>query len=93
MDESIKLCLEQANSENKNNQKKFMTDCQKANIDVRYYCGRNFYYGLAASCHSIQDVLSVTTVPCTYDQLGRGYIVYPKVGLKTDIYRKPTVAD
>lgn len=93
MEEQIKLCLEQAKSENKNNQKKFMTDCRKAEIDVRYYRGRNFYYGLAASCKSIQDVLSITTVPCTYDQLGKGYIVYPKVGLSGDVLRKPAVSD
>jgi hypothetical protein len=55
------------------------TIAKKANLKVIDYCGRNFYQGPAVSCNDIQDVLSVTKVKCNWDNLGKGFIVYPRI--------------
>lgn len=57
---------------------KFVKDMEKAGMDVQHYRGRWYWEGPAVSCRSIQDVMSNTKVPCQWDQLGLGYIVYPK---------------
>lgn len=57
---------------------KFCQDMRKANIPFRFYEGRNFYCGPAAVSDHFSDVMSKTSVPCTYDNLGKDHIVYPK---------------
>jgi hypothetical protein len=57
---------------------KFTKDCEKAGLVVRDYQGRYFYHGPAVSCQDIGEVLQVTRVKCQWDQLGKGYIVYPR---------------
>ena len=56
----------------------FVRDMEDIGMITRNYHGRNFYEGPAISCDNIQDVLSKTEVPCQWDQLGKGFIVYPK---------------
>ena len=57
---------------------KFTKDCEKAGLEVTDYQGRYFYHGPAVSCDDIGEVLQVTKVKCQWDQLGKGYIVYPR---------------
>ena len=60
--------------------KQFLEDMAKAGLEkVRHYEGRNFYKGPAVSVDDLQDALSATKVPCNWDNLGRRYIVYPRV--------------
>ena len=63
--------------ENKNYQK-FVKDMEEAGLEVEHYKGRFFYEGPAVRCDSLQDVLSNTKVKCQWDNMGLGYIVYPK---------------
>ena len=60
----------------------FVRDMDKARIDVEHYRGRNFCEGPASVCASISDVMSKTSVPCQYDNMGKSFIVYPKVSDK-----------
>lgn len=59
---------------------RFMRDMKRAGLlpNMRYYEGRFFYRGPAVRVDNIQDALSNTKVPCQWDNLGLGYIVYPK---------------
>lgn len=57
---------------------KFQQECEEAGLEVRDYRGRFFYNGPAVACDDIQDVIRATTVKCQWDQLGLGFIVYPK---------------
>jgi hypothetical protein len=61
---------------------KFVEDMEDAGMEVQHYNGRYFWEGPAVSCDNIQDVLSNTKVKCQWDQLGLGYIVYPRVSGK-----------
>lgn len=56
----------------------FTTDCCDAGLEVSDYKGRNFYDGPAVSCKDIQTVIRATEVDCQWDNLGLGWIVYPK---------------
>ncbi len=65
---------------------RFMRDMRRAKLlkSMSYYSGRFFWHGPAVSCNNIQDVLSNTKIKCQYDQLGLGYIVYPKQSVQMD---------
>lgn len=56
----------------------FKSDCEAAGLEVTAYRGRNFYDGPAVSCKDIQTVIRATLVDCQWDNLGLGWIVYPK---------------
>lgn len=56
----------------------FVKDMEEAGLEVRDYNGRFFYHGPAVVCDDIQDVLSNTKVKCQWDNMGLGYIVYPR---------------
>jgi|SRR5579863_7138086 len=62
----------------------FVRDMKKAIEDgdldeeLQHYRGRFYYEGPAVSCKDPQEVLSRTKVPCQWDSMGRGVIVYPK---------------
>jgi hypothetical protein len=58
--------------------RKFAEDMNAAGLEVLDYRGRNFYSGPAVAVDDIQDSLSKTTVKCQWDQLGQGFIVYPR---------------
>ena len=57
---------------------KFSDDCLNEGFEVVAYRGRYNYRGPAVSCGDIQAVIRATTVDVQWDQLGKGYIVYPK---------------
>jgi hypothetical protein len=69
---------EKAIADNFNAALQFTKDMEEAGFEVREYKGRYFYNGPAVSCSNLQSVLSSTKVPCQWDQLGLGWIVYPK---------------
>ena len=56
----------------------FRQECEENGLEVRDYKGRFFYDGPAVECDNIQEVIRATTVPVQYDNLGLGYVVYPK---------------
>ncbi len=58
--------------------RRFVADMQAAGLEVTHYRGRYFYEGPAVAVDDIQDALSHTTVKCQWDQLGLGFIVYPR---------------
>jgi hypothetical protein len=45
--------------------------------ELRDYKGRMFYHGPAIECDSIDEITRYTTCRCNWDNLGKGYIVYP----------------
>lgn len=58
----------------------FVADMEAAGLRVEAYAGRWFWFGPAVRVDDISDAMSKTTVACQYDQMGLGYIVYPKTG-------------
>lgn len=59
--------------------KQFCRDMRyEASLDPYHYRGRFFWEGPAVNVDSLQDALSYTKVPCQYDSMGLGYVVYPK---------------
>ncbi len=56
----------------------FVDDMATAGITVEHYHGRVFWSGPAARCDDLQDVMSRTRVRVQWDNMGMGYIVYPK---------------
>lgn len=60
------------------NYAKFCEDAWEAGFQPTEYHGRWFYVGPAVIVDDISDMMSKTTVPCTHDGMGKGYVVYPK---------------
>jgi hypothetical protein len=60
------------------NYKKFCDDMKFAMLECEHYHGRWFYKGPAVIVDDISEAMSQTNVPCQFDNLGLGYIVYPK---------------
>ena len=58
--------------------RKFRYDMEGAGLEVEEYRGRNFYEGPAVAAEQVGEVTSRTTVPCQWDSLGTGFIVYPR---------------
>lgn len=56
----------------------FVADMEAAGFDVEHYRGRNFWEGPAARAPSLGEPLATTSVVCQWDDMGLGYIVYPK---------------
>ena len=63
----------------KETSKQFIKDMIDADLEdrLRYYQGRYSWEGPAVAVDDLQDALSYTKVKCQWDQLGKGYIVYP----------------
>jgi hypothetical protein len=57
---------------------KFVKDMKKAGLEPYDYRGRFYYHGPAVNVDSIQDALSETKVKCQWDNMGLGFVVYPK---------------
>lgn len=57
--------------------RRFMRDMRRAGLRMRPYAGRNFWHGAAVATDNLQTVIRATLVPCQWDSLGRGSIVYP----------------
>ena len=60
--------------------RRFMGDMKRAGLKskMRYYEGRNFWTGPAVVVDDLQDALSHTKVKCQWDNMGRGFVVYPR---------------
>lgn len=71
-------CQYNTNQWNNLRYQKFADQCEEAGFRVSLYRGRFYYHGPAVSCDDIQEVIRATTVKVQWDQLGKGYIVYPK---------------
>jgi len=56
----------------------FAQDMQQAGLEIEYYHGRFWWEGVACRVDDLQDALSNTKVPCQWDNMGLGWIVYPK---------------
>ena len=67
-----------AESYGKSRYKKFCDDMEQSGLDVIHYDGRWFYHGPAVIVDDLQDCLSETKVSCQWDNMGLGYVVYPK---------------
>lgn len=59
--------------------KKFVKDMEKAGLEVSLYHGRFFWHGPSVHVDDLQEALSRTKIKCQWDNLGRGFVVYPKV--------------
>ncbi len=57
---------------------RFVKDMQEAGLAPYHYKGRFFWEGPAVNVDDLQDALSQTKVKCQYDQMGLGFVVYPK---------------
>jgi len=57
---------------------KFVKECEAAGLEVEHYNGRMYFKGPAVRCDDIQEVIRATTVDCQTDNMGLGWIVYPK---------------
>jgi hypothetical protein len=60
----------------------FSRQCKEAGYEVRQYHGRNYYKGPGVDVPTWDDVFKVgkaTSVEIQTDNMGKGYIVYPKV--------------
>ena len=62
----------------KKSYKKFVKDMEAAGLTIRHYRGRFFWEGPSVHVDNLQEALSETKVPCQWDNLGLGYVVYPK---------------
>jgi hypothetical protein len=58
--------------------RQFVQDCRKAGYEVRHYRGRNFWEGPAVITDDADDVIRSTGVPVQHDNMGLGYVVYPR---------------
>lgn len=58
----------------------FVEDMRDIGLNVEHYHGRSFWHGPAVRVDGLQDAMSYTRVPVQWDNMGRGYIVYPWVG-------------
>jgi hypothetical protein len=60
------------------NHKKFAKDMEKVGLKVNLYHGRYFWHGPSVNVDNLQDALSGTQVKCQWDNMGKGYVVYPE---------------
>ncbi len=56
----------------------FVEDMERADIELMHYRGRWYWEGPGVSVDSLDEALQHTKVPCQWETLGRGYVVYPK---------------
>jgi hypothetical protein len=57
---------------------RFVCDMEAAGLKVELYHGRYFWHGPSVDVDNLQDALSGTKIPCQWDNMGKGYVVYPK---------------
>ena len=56
----------------------FADDMAEADLDVRHYRGRFYWAGPAVVVDDLQDALGATRVHCQWEQMGIGWVVYPR---------------
>ena len=57
---------------------RFVEDMAEAGLEVQYYQGRFYWEGPAVQVDDLQDAIGATKVRCQWDNLGLGWIVYPR---------------
>jgi hypothetical protein len=57
---------------------KFIEDMKEAELDVQDNRGRFFWRGPAVVVNDLQQALGATKVACQWDNMGRGWVVYPR---------------
>lgn len=57
----------------------FREDMANAGLEVIEYKGRYFYEGPAVIVRDIQEAIRATQVTVQWDNMGRDFVVYPKV--------------
>lgn len=77
---TLRECWEKARKNGYDDVARFMHDMKKAGLksQMRYYEGRYFWTGPAVVVRYLHEALSVTKVECLHDNMGLGYVVYPK---------------
>jgi hypothetical protein len=78
---TLKEIYQTAKREDKSDVRRFMRDMKRAGLRMRAYNGRWFWHGPAARVDHVSDALQATKVKCQWDNLGKGYIVYPRQSL------------
>jgi hypothetical protein len=58
--------------------RQFVRECRAAGYEVHHYRGRNFWEGPAVCTDDADDVVRATGVPVQKDNMGLGYVVYPR---------------
>jgi hypothetical protein len=58
--------------------KKFVEDMEDAGFAVEHYYGRFHWSGPSVTVDEYADAFSATTVKCQFDNMGAGYVVYPR---------------
>lgn len=61
-----------------NDHDKFKADMDEARIAYSDYNGRGGWKGPAVRTDDPEEVMASTTVICQKDQMGKGWIVYPR---------------
>ncbi len=57
---------------------RFVSEMEDAGLEVRHYRGRFYWHGPAVVVGDLQDALGATDVRCQWDNMGRGWVVYPR---------------
>jgi hypothetical protein len=57
---------------------KFVQNMREAGLNLFHYNGRFYWRGPAVVVDNLQEALSETRVPCQWDNMGRGFVVYPE---------------
>lgn len=60
--------------------KQFVEDMEEAGLEVEIYHGRYWWHGPSVNVDNLQDALSCTKVKCQWDNMGKGWVVYPVIG-------------
>ncbi len=61
---------------------RFCKDMDIAGLEVEHYQGRNFWQGPAVRVDHPSEVVNNTEVKCQWDNMGLGWIVYPRASDK-----------
>ena len=56
----------------------FIRDMKKADLPTFHYRGRWFYQGPAVDVDHLFEAMSKTQIPTQWDNLGKGFVVYPQ---------------
>lgn len=57
---------------------RFVEDMEAAGLEPYHYRGRFFWEGPAVDVDNLQDALGATGVRCQWDNMGLGWVVYPR---------------
>jgi hypothetical protein len=63
---------------------RFVRDMERASLRVQHYRGRFYWEGPAVVVDNLQDALGTTRVPCQWDHMGLGWVVYPSAYATSD---------